>query len=106
MNHDKGAVCLCVADHRPAPLEFEWHHVRPLGDGGEHTLPGVMDRNGVWLCPTAHTNAHEILRLIVRRRGVLPWSEALALWETPVSRYAFALAHEGYRRIVGNEWPA
>lgn len=55
--------------------------------------------NIVWVCPTTHTNIHEILREIERRQGALTWGEALAWWPLPVSRYAFTLAHEGYRRF-------
>ena len=99
MSHDAGAVCRCQADHRPHPLEYEWHHIHPLAAGGEDTPAGLEGRNGVWLCPTAHTNVHELLRDIVKRSGQLTWRQATDLWHVPVSRYAFDLAHEGYRRM-------
>lgn len=97
--HDAGARCACVAEHRPAPLEYEWHHVLPLAMGGENTPHGVPDRNGVWLCPTAHTNVHEVLREVLRNGGALSWGAALARWPG-LNRHAFALAHEGYRRFL------
>ena len=100
MSHDAGAVCLCQADHRPTPLEYEWHHLWPLAAGGPNTPPGVHDGTAVWVCPTAHTNVHEILRVILKRNGDLPWRAALDLWDVPVSRYAFELAHEGCRRMT------
>ena len=99
MAHDHGAVCLCQADHRPHPLEYEWHHIHPLAAGGPDTPDGVLGFNGVWLCSTGHRSTHEILRVILKRNGDLTWSAATDLWHVPVSRYAFALAHEGYRRM-------
>lgn len=95
MSHDEGRVCLCVVDHRPDPLELNRHHILPLAAGG-----GDEPENVVWICPSAHTNVHEILREIVRRRGDLTWRAALDHWKQPVSHYAYALAHEGYRRLV------
>ena len=99
MSHDEGRVCLCVAEHRPAPLEFNRHHILPLYLGGPNT-----EDNTAWLCPTAHTNVHELLRLLMRD-GSLTWGQALALYDVPVSRYAFALAHEGYRRWKAAQTP-
>jgi hypothetical protein len=98
-SHDTGARCLCVADHRPGVLEHEWHHILPLAMGGPDTRPGVPGANGVWLCPTAHTNTHEILREVLRNGGVLSWGTALARWPG-LNRYSFALAHDGYRRFL------
>lgn len=92
-------VCLCVADHRPAYTEPEWHHIWPLGMGGPDTPRGRLGENGVWLCSNAHTNVHEVLRMILRRGGDLRWGDADALWPG-LNRYAFGLAHEGYRRFI------
>lgn len=92
MGHDYGRTCQCMAEHRPAPLELNAHHIWPLGMGG----PDV-DSNVAWLCPTAHANVHELLRLLMRD-GSLTWRQALDLYPVPVSRYAFDLAHEGFRR--------
>lgn len=92
MSHDHGAVCRCVATHRPEPLELERHHVWPLGMGGPDE-----DWNQVWVCPTTHTNTHEILRAFMRF-GPLTWGEILEANDRPVSRYAYHLAAEGYRR--------
>ncbi len=94
MGHSVGRVCVCVSEHRPAPLDLERHHILPLAMGGSDDAP-----NTVWVCSTAHTNVHDILREIFKRDGALTWSDALARWDAPVSRYAFALAHEGYRRF-------
>ena len=101
MNHDKGAHCLCVAEHRPAVLEHEHHHIWPREYGGPN-----IPANLVWICPTTHTNTHEILRELIRRNGALTWAEALTLWEVPLSRYAYALAVEGYRRLTTKEIPS
>lgn len=92
MSHDAGRSCRCQADHRPHPLELERHHIWPLGMGG----PDV-DANIEWLCPTAHTNVHEILRHFMRS-GLLTWGQVLALYDSPVSRVAYEVAVEGYRR--------
>lgn len=96
MSHDTGRVCLCVAEHRPAPLELHLHHIWPLGLGGPDTPENV-----VALCPTTHANTHELFRLLARD-GSLTWARALELYDVPVSRYAFAVAHEGYRRWQDN----
>ena len=95
MSHDETARCLCVADHRPPPLEYEWHHVWPLSMGGDDTPVGQEGGNGVWLCPTTHTNVHELLRLLMRY-GPLTYGEVSALQERPVSRFALRLASDGY----------
>ncbi len=94
MSHDAGRVCLCMGTHRPAPLELERHHILPLAMGGDD-----VEANVVWVCPTTHTNIHEILREIFRREGHLTWGQAVDDWPMPVSEYAFDLAHEGYRRF-------
>jgi hypothetical protein len=87
--------CVCRAEHSPEPLDGDWHHVWPLGMGG----PNVR-ANLVWLCPTAHRNVHEILTLIVARNGEFSWGDAGDHYAVPVHRYAFTLAHEGYRRFT------
>ena len=92
MNHDAGQVCRCAADHRPAPLELNAHHVWPLGMGG----PDIA-ANKVWLCPTAHVNVHELLRLFLRDHRVWAWGETTAAYEHPVSRYAYRVAATGFR---------
>lgn len=102
--HDNGGRCVCVAEHRPAVLEPDWHHVLPIAMGGENTRAGVAGGNGVWLCPTAHANTHEILREVLRAAGSLTWGQALARWPG-CNRYAFHLAHEGYRRFVAMHGP-
>jgi len=85
VSHDQGRACRCVVDHRPDPLELHEHHVFPL------YLGGPKDGETVWLCPTVHTNTHELLRVMLRD-GELSWRAVLDLYEQPVSRYAYGLA--------------
>lgn len=92
MSHDEGRTCPCVAEHRPSPLELHRHHVLPVYLGGSDT-----EGNVVYICPTTHTNTHELFRILMRD-GSLTWAAALAMYDVPVSRHAFALAHEGYAR--------
>lgn len=87
-------------------MEHEWHHVRPLYLGGEDTRVGVLGRNGVWLCPTAHTNVHEILRVMLGQQRELTWYEATELWEVPVNRYCYLTALTGFRWYVDGLWGA
>lgn len=89
------ARCLCQADHRPDPLGGEWHHIWPVGMGG----PDVA-ANLVFVCPTTHTNVHAILRLMVREAREWSWREVTEHFAAPVSRYAYRLAVEGFRRWV------
>ncbi len=91
-SHDEDAVCVCVSDHRPPVLEFNSHHILPLYLGG----PDVPE-NRVWLCPTTHVNVHELLRLMLRD-GPLTYRQVQNLQTRPVSRYAYDLAADGYRR--------
>lgn len=89
----KDAKCVCVKDHRPHVLNGEWHHVWPLGMGGPNKIT-----NMVFICPTTHSNTHDILRLMVRDHRYWTWPEVVERFEEPVSRYAFRLALLGYRR--------
>lgn len=91
----RDAVCPCVTDHNPGYLEIEWHHVWPLGMGG----PDVIE-NQVPICPTTHSNAHTILRMMVKAKRPLAWRDVLPVFTQPVSRYAYRLALLGYRRSV------
>ncbi len=91
MSHDHSAVCVCVADHRPPVLEYERHHIWPLGLGGPDE-----DHNLVWICSTTHGNVHELMRLMFKAGRALTDYELSALEDRPVSRYAAALAREGY----------
>lgn len=93
MSHDDGRVCACRVTHAPHPLELERHHVYPLGMGGDDS-----ESNVVWVCPTTHTNTHELLRLMVRALRVLSWGELLDAYDVPVSRYAYELAVDGFNR--------
>lgn len=93
MTKSEEATCACVPEHRPQPMSMEYHHIWPQAMGGP-TDP----RNLIWICPTTHTNAHEILRLMVKRNRALLWGECLAAFDKPVSRYAYRLALLGFRR--------
>lgn len=95
MSHDEGWQCHCVTEHRPAPLELERHHIHPLGLGG----PDVV-QNVAWVCPTTHTNVHELLRWFINESRVVPWRDVTDRYEQAVSRYAYDLAKEGYQRYV------
>lgn len=94
--HDVGQVCICVTNHNPEPQELNRHHVWPLGEGGPNTPANV-----VWLCPTAHANVHELLRLYVRHEGAVPWVERRRF-----GSYVRALAKEGYHRIQTQAMPS
>lgn len=94
MSHNEGRRCLCQATHRPAPLEFERHHIWPLGLDGPDT-----DDNIVWVCPTTHTNIHEILRIFMRF-GLVSFYDIGAQYTVPVSKYAYQVAKEGFIRWV------
>lgn len=94
MSHDLGRACACRTTHAPHPLELERHHIWPSGMGGPDT-----EDNVVFVCPTTHTNTHELLRLFMRD-GPLTWTDVGEIYDVPVSRYAFDLAHEGYRRFM------
>lgn len=95
MSHDTGAVCRCAAEHRPPVLEYQRHHVLPLAMGGPDTPENV-----VWLCPTAHVNVHEILRLLLRDGPLTATEIGDALADRPVSRYATAIARDGLAAVT------
>lgn len=94
-SHDEGAVCECVADHNPNPMELNRHHIHPLGFNppGERTPD-----NEVWLCPTSHANVHELLRAWVKYEGEPPWEV-----QRRFSRYIRWLAEDGYRRWIASQ---
>lgn len=89
MAHDEGRRCICVGLHIPKPVELNLHHILPLSEGGDKT-PG----NEIWVCPTTHTNVHELLRHFY-------WTNGDVEWEVLKRCNAFtrALAKEGWRRI-------
>lgn len=95
MSHDDGAACRCVSEHRPQPLEYVIHHLDPVGMGG----PDVPE-NRVWLCDNAHRNVHELLRAMLREDRLIPLSVFSEVYTVAVSRYAYSVAAEGYRRVV------
>jgi len=89
--HDAGAVCRCVSEHRPPVLEYERHHRLPKYLGGED-----VPENVVWVCPTTHTNTHELLRMMLKASRALSYHECQAEQPRPVARYAHTLALAGY----------
>lgn len=99
MSHDAGQKCLCIAVHNPEPLELNHHHIWPQEYGGP-TVP----ENLVWLCPTTHTNVHELLRLMVHAGSTLSWYQIKYGYteyaDKPLSRYAYDIAKIGYLRYV------
>lgn len=99
MSHDHGQRCLCSQRHQPTPLELARHHILPQENGG----PNSAD-NYVWLCPTAHVNVHELLRLMLAAEGGLTWGQVGQVYDVPVSRWAYEVASEGWRRIEGQPW--
>lgn len=90
--HDEGRACVCISEHRPAPLELERHHIWPLGMGGPDN-----EWNVAWVCPTAHANTHELMRFLLNGK-IVTWQDAMSLYTQPVNRYAWWLATEGIRR--------
>lgn len=100
MSHDEGQTCACTSDHRPPVLEYERHHILPEALGGTTT-----DDNLVFICSTAHTSTHELMRLMFAVSRSLTDYELQAIEDRPVSRYAAALAREGYRRFTERTVP-
>lgn len=96
MSHDDGQRCLCIAEHRPYPLELERHHILPASLGGSSD-----EDNLVYVCPTAHTSTHELMRLMFKAGRSLTDHEMQGVYPVPVSRYAAALAREGYHLFTG-----
>lgn len=94
--HDGGRICLCMATHRPAPLELVKHRLLPGEHGGTYA-----EDNVVWLCPTTHVNVHELLRFFVDLGFTPSFYEVTALYEAPVSRYAYQIAAKGHDLIRG-----
>lgn len=82
-----------MVTHRPAPLELERHHIQPRYLGGTDDLGNIA-----WVCPTTHTNVHELLRAMVSAKYVIGYSVFQADYEQPVSRYAYDLAADGFMR--------
>ncbi len=93
MAHDAGAACRCVSEHRPPVLEYAYHHIFPKALGGPDG-----PENLVALCPSSHANVHELLRLMLRTGRTLTDWELQQVEDRPVSRYAAALARDGYTR--------
>ena len=72
----------------------EVHHIWPLGMGGSDVAA-----NRVAICPTGHTNVHDLLRAALKGTGVdtLPWEYR--------RRFHFAerdLARRGWLCVTGD----
>lgn len=65
--HKPQRICKCVRFHNPDPQAGEDHHIFPVGWGGPEK--GEL----VFLCPTSHTNVHELLRAWKAWNGKPPW---------------------------------
>jgi hypothetical protein len=86
--------CLCVVWHRPTPTEPHRHHVLPLAkpwNGPDATS------NLVWLCPTSHSNCHELLRAYLTHHGRPP-AEVVK----PFGRYVRKLAARAWAQHTAN----
>ncbi len=93
MSHDSDATCRCASEHRPPVLEYVKHHVLPASLGGSDAPENIA-----WMCPTAHANCHELLRMMLRHGRTLTDYELQVIEDRPVSRYAAKLAREGFTR--------
>lgn len=93
MSHDTDKLCPCTPDHRPPYLETEEHHILPI------YLGGPKDGELVNLCPTTHTNVHEIIRLFLKY-GKISYRVVQKMQDRPVSKYAYNVALMGYIRYL------
>lgn len=83
-------ACTVHTNHIPASHLNHYHHVWPLGHNG----PDIAE-NKVVVCPTGHSNIHELLKAFIAMRGKVPYSE--------LRRYSYKereLAKLGYDRIT------
>lgn len=78
--------CQCTADHRPATMRSQGHHLWPIFLGG----PSV-DSTLVPLCPSTHDLAHHILRAMLAN-GWYPFLQGRG-W----TKYAHMIATLGYQ---------
>lgn len=85
-----GAVCACVADHRPNPDEPERHHIWPVGRGGPDT-----PANRIPLCPTTHANVHTLERAWYAAQGLPSWAV-----RSRFSHYTRELARRAYQSAL------
>lgn len=91
MSHTR-EICKVHRSHRPWVSDPEIHHIEPLGMGGEDVRTNV-----VTVCPTGHTNLHNLLRIALRHGGSVkkvPWKIR--------RKYSFAermITEEALRRI-------
>lgn len=77
--------CTIHKFHSPIPKDIERHHIVPLSWGG----PDIQE-NIVIVCPTGHTNIHELLReyqAADQRGEVLSW-ETLRTYGSSERHYA------------------
>ncbi len=82
--------CEIHREHTPASHINHRHHIWPLGLGG----PDIED-NIVVVCPTGHSNIHDLLKYFQMHRGVVPYRI--------MRRYSMGerkLAELGYERSV------
>lgn len=94
MAHDHGQHCKCVIKHVPKPMELHKHHVWPISEGGPDS-----PHNLLWLCPTTHTNVHELWREYDKMNGRPSWATLMKY-----SAYCRMIVERGreLRRIATN----
>ena len=56
----------------------------------------------VWVCPTTHGSAHEVIRLMSKAGRVLSYAEVSARSDRPVARFAYRLAAQGFDAHLAN----
>ncbi len=95
MAHDDGAVCRCVSEHRPKVAELQEHHVFPI------YLGGAKDGETVWVCPSSHVSAHELIRLYIKHDGPPPYDIL-----SEYARFARLLAAQAWARYSTSRPPA
>jgi hypothetical protein len=91
VSHDEGRTCPCVSDHRPKVAELQEHHLHPV------YLGGAKDGETVFICPSTHVSAHELIRLYLKLDGPPP-----AGVMNDYARYARVLAAEAWSRYTAS----
>lgn len=88
--------CTVHLEHRPQVNHPEVHHIWPVGMGG----PDVPENRRA-ICPTGHTNVHDLLRAALKAQGVdsLPWA-----YRRRFHTQERALARLGWQCVMGDLW--
>ena len=76
--------CQCSAEHRPAVMQVDKHHLWPVYLGGpEH--PATL----LGLCQTTHANVHRLLRAMVSAGTWLPRPPGVPRYSHQVATLGF-----------------